>query len=212
MRPMRIDREDRIMFREITRDDVYRIETQRLWLRWPKLNDAPAIASALADRRISEMTSRIPHPYPEGQAEPYVFSTREANHEGKSLGLVIAPKPKPQSVIGAMSLTTVDTDPTRLTLGYWIAVSHWGKGFASEAAFSMIQAGFSLSKAEAIDATVKPENTASKRILAKIGFQERGRESRFMPARQREEVIDCFRITRVDWRNGGAWSGFGAAA
>jgi RimJ/RimL family protein N-acetyltransferase len=76
----------------------------------------------------------------------------------------------------------------------------------------MIQAGFSLSKAEAIDATVKPENTASKRILAKIGFQERGRESRFMPARQREEVVDCYRLTRVEWRNGGAWSGFGAAA
>ena len=76
----------------------------------------------------------------------------------------------------------------------------------------MVQTGFSLSKAEIIDATVKPENTASKRILAKIGFQEVGRESRFAPARQREEVIDCFRITRVDWRNGGAWSGFGAAA
>ena len=53
----------------------------------------------------------------------------------------------------------------------------------------MVQTGFSLSKAESIDATVKPENTASKRILAKIGFQEMGRESRFMPARQREAFL-----------------------
>ena len=200
------------MFRDITRDDVYRIETQRLWLRWPKLNDASAIASALADRRIADMTSRIPHPYPDGQAQEFIFSTRESNHDGKALGLVITPKPKPNSVIGAISLMAVNTDPRRLTLGYWITASQWEKGFASEAALSMIQTGFSLSKAEAIDATVKPENIASKRILAKIGFQEIGRESRFMPARQREEVVDCYRLTRVDWRNGGAWSGFGAAA
>ena len=64
------------MFRDITRDDVYRIETQRLWLRWPKLTDAPAIATALADRRISDMTSRIPHPYPDGHAEEFIYSMR----------------------------------------------------------------------------------------------------------------------------------------
>jgi RimJ/RimL family protein N-acetyltransferase len=200
------------MFRDITRDDVYRIETQRLWLRWPKLTDAPAIATALADRRISDMTSRIPHPYPDGHAEEFIYSTRESNHDGTALGLVITPKQKPNSVIGAISLTSVDDNPKQLVLGYWIAATQWEKGFGSEAALSMVQTGFSLSKAESIDATVKPENTASKRILAKIGFQETGRESRFMPARQREEVIDCFRLTRVDWRNGGAWSGFGAAA
>lgn len=200
------------MFRDITRDDVYRIETQRLWLRWPKLTDAPAIANALADRRISDMTSRIPHPYPDGHAEEFIYSTREANHDGTALGLVITPKQKPNSVIGAISFARVEDNPKQLVLDYWIATTQWEKGFGSEAALSMVQTGFSLSKAEIIDATVKPENTASKRILAKIGFQETGRESRFMPARQREEVIDCFRLTRVDWRNGGAWSGFGAAA
>ena len=31
------------MFPEIAKDDVFRIETRRLWLRWPRLADAPAM-------------------------------------------------------------------------------------------------------------------------------------------------------------------------
>ena len=199
------------MFRDITRDDVYRIETQRLWLRWPKITDAPAIAAALDDPRIADMTSRIPHPYPPGHAEDFVFSTRETNHDGQGLVLVITPKAKPNQVIGTIGLSETKL-PTDLQLGYWIAVPHWNNGFASEAALALIQTGFALSKAEGIAATVKPENAASKRILAKIGFQETGRESRFMPARNREEVVDCYHLTRASWREGGAWSAYGAAA
>ena len=28
------------MFPEITRDDIFRLETERLWLRWPRAADA----------------------------------------------------------------------------------------------------------------------------------------------------------------------------
>ena len=31
------------MFPEITHDDVFRLETERLWLRWPRLSDAEGI-------------------------------------------------------------------------------------------------------------------------------------------------------------------------
>ena len=31
------------MFPELTRDDVFRLETRRLWLRWPRMADANAI-------------------------------------------------------------------------------------------------------------------------------------------------------------------------
>lgn len=200
------------MFKDITRDDVYRIETQRLWLRWPKLTDAPAIANALADRRIADMTSRIRHPYPEADAETFVFSTRKNNHDGTGLGLVITPKDKPNQVIGALSLSPDSAAASALVLGYWIRVDQWGHGFAREAATSMTQTGFMLSRADALHATVKPDNEASHRILARIGFHKTGQESRFMPARDREELVDCFRLAKSEWRDGRPWSVYGAAA
>ena len=200
------------MFKEITRDDVYRIETKRLWLRWPRLGDAPLIASALADQRIADMTSRIRHPYPPQDAETFVFSTRKNNHDGAALGLVITPKDKPNHVIGAVSLSPDPSSPRVVVLGYWIRCDQWGRGFAREAAGSLVQTGFTLSDADAIHATVKPENEASKRILAKIGFQKTGQEHRFMPAREREELVDCFRLAKSAWRDGQPWSVYGAAA
>lgn len=205
------------MFRDITRDDVYRVETQRLWLRWPKLADATEIAGHLGEKRIADMTGRIKHPYARSDAESYVFSARNSNTDGHGISLVIAPKLRPNAVIGVVSLTReLDTDgalSTRdLTLGYWIGMPHWGQGFASEAVLALLSTGFTLTKAEQVIATVKPENTASKRVLAKAGFTETGRETRYMPARDRDEEVDCYALTRTAWRDGASWSAFGAAA
>lgn len=205
------------MFRDITRDDVYRIETQRLWLRWPKVTDAAEIANHLAEKRITDMTGRIKHPYALSDAESYVFSARDANSDGHAVGLVISPKQRPNTVLGAIGLTREPNADgalsTRdLTLGYWIGVPHWGQGFASEAVLGLLSAGFTLTTAEQVVATVKPENKASKRVLAKAGFAETGRELRFMPARERDEMVECYALTRTAWRDGAAWSAFGAAA
>ncbi len=205
------------MFKDITRDDVYRIETQRLWLRWPKNTDAKDIADHLGEKRIADMTGRIKHPYARSDAEAYIFSARNSNSDGHGIALVIAPKPRPNAVIGAIALTREPNDsgelPTNeLTLGYWIGVPHWGQGFASEAVLALLSTGFTLTSAEQIIATVKPENTASKRVLAKAGFVETGRETRFMPARNRDEYVDCYALTRKALRDGASWSAYGAAA
>ena len=39
------------------------LETERLVLRAPHLEDAKAVATLANDRRIAENTARIPHPY-----------------------------------------------------------------------------------------------------------------------------------------------------
>ena len=93
------------MFKDITRDDVYRIATRRLWLRWPRLSDAAAITHYVSDNRIAQMTGRIPHPYPPTEADRYIFTTRDANSDGKGLGLVITRLGAPSEIIGAIGLS-----------------------------------------------------------------------------------------------------------
>src|SRR5215813_724997 len=51
------------------------LETKRLVLRAPRLEDAKAIAAIANDRRIAENTARIPHPYRQSDAEAWVAGT-----------------------------------------------------------------------------------------------------------------------------------------
>lgn len=46
----------------------------------------------------------------------------------------------------------------------------WGKGYATEAAYSVLEFLFKTYSHETYIATVDPENTASKRVLEKVGF------------------------------------------
>jgi RimJ/RimL family protein N-acetyltransferase len=199
------------MFKDITRDDVYRIETRQLWLRWPRLSDAAAIAHYLSDYRIADMTSRIPHPYPPAEADRYIFTTRDANADGKGLGLVITRLGAPTEIIGSVGLFLRDL-PQSLEIGYWIGVPHWGKSYATEAVRAMIDTGFSLSRTDAIVATVKPENTASIRVLEHCGFVKSGETERFMPARGQTEPVVTFALTRDNWSATHHWSTIGTAA
>ena len=52
------------MFPDLTRDDVFRLETRRLWLRWPRHADVQAIVRLAGETAVAEMTASIPHPYP----------------------------------------------------------------------------------------------------------------------------------------------------
>ena len=113
------------MFHELARDDIYRLETPKLWLRWPRLTDAPNLARFLADHEVTKMTSRIPHPYPPEEAERFVFETRRNNSDGQSIGLVITPNAKPAQAIGAITLAPTEVEG-ELVIGYWLGVPFWG--------------------------------------------------------------------------------------
>ena len=51
------------------------LETKRLVLRAPRLEDAKAVAALANDRRIAENTARIPHPYKVTDAETFISAS-----------------------------------------------------------------------------------------------------------------------------------------
>ena len=119
------------MFRDLARDDVFRLETKRLWLRWPRAADSAAIERYSSRWEVAKMTARIPHPYPPGEAERFIFTAREANALGRDLILVITPIRGKRDPLGMISLES--RREGRLTLGYALAPEAWGKGLATEA-------------------------------------------------------------------------------
>ena len=58
-----------------------------------------------------------------------------------------------------------------IEVGYAIAKSHWGRGLASEAAERFLQYGFNDLNLDKIVALAREENTASRRVMEKLGMQ-----------------------------------------
>jgi RimJ/RimL family protein N-acetyltransferase len=188
------------MFPDLARDDVFRLETPRLWLRWPRICDAASIHKFCSQWEVARYTARIPHPYPQGSAERFIYAAREANASGRDLTLVMTSVKAKSDAIGSISLESRGLD--RLALGFVLAPEAWGKGLATEAVEAMIGAAFSLTPAIEVVASVRVENEASKAVLEKCGFALVGTGLQGAPARG--EMVQChsFRLGRADWSGG----------
>ncbi|MGL4811464.1 MAG: GNAT family N-acetyltransferase, partial [Beijerinckiaceae bacterium] len=165
---------------------------------------------------------RIPHPYPEGEAERAVFEQRKANALGEHLVMAITLKSKPNQLIGIIGLhPKAAAEPSaqrtlrpgeagaRAELGYWLGTDHWGKGLVTEAARAMIDAAFSLTAVSAVHAGVRVINPASRRVLEKCGFRHDGTALKTMPARGGAYPRDEFSLSRRDWADLKAWGAYG---
>jgi RimJ/RimL family protein N-acetyltransferase len=189
------------MFPDLARDDVFRLETSRLWLRWPRICDAAAIHKFCSRWEVARYTARIPHPYPEGSAERFIYAAREANSAGRDVTLVMTPIRGKSDAIGAISLESRGTD--RLALGFVLAPEMWGKGLATEAAEAMIDAAFTLTRTVEILASVRVESEASQAVLGKCGFARVGTGLQGAPTRG--GLVECHshRLARADWVGAG---------
>lgn len=191
------------MFPEITRDDVFRLETRRLWLRWPRANDAQAVARIAARKEVADMTANIAHPYPAGAADAWILDARTRNTAGTQLGLVATLNRGGRDVIGFVSAKW-EPDGS-VVLGYAYGVEHWGKGYATEALQPVVDAVFTLTDAEAVTAQARVINPASQRVLRKAGFSYESSGLVEMKARGGLFPVDRFRLDRKVWRSLKGW-------
>jgi RimJ/RimL family protein N-acetyltransferase len=185
------------MFPDLARDDVFRLETSRLWLRWPRICDSASIHKFCSQWEVARYTARIPHPYPEGSAERFIYAAREANSAGRDMTLVMTPIKGKSDAIGAISLESRGSD--RFALGYVLAPEVWGKGLATEAASAIINVAFGLTTTLEVLASVRVENEASKTVLQKCGFALLSTGLQGAPARG--GLVEChsLRLPRADW-------------
>lgn len=168
------------MFPDYFRDDVFRLETQRLWLRWPTAADAAAIERLAGEREVAQFTARIPHPYPAGGGQDFVLRARKANLAGEALTLAVALKQRPASPIGAIGL---EGDGESVELGYWLGEPYWGAGIATEAVGALLDMIWLATDIERIEAGAALLNPRSRRVLEKAGFLACGERLVEAPAR-----------------------------
>ncbi|MGH6726606.1 MAG: GNAT family N-acetyltransferase [Pseudolabrys sp.] len=172
------------------------LETKRLALRAPRLEDAKTVAMLANDRRIAENTARIPHPYKMSDAESFIGG---ANKSGEAAFLITL---RDKTVIGACGLFMQEETPE---LGYWLGVEHWGQGYATEALHAVIDYAFTDLAHEALQAGARVTNPASRRVLEKSGFQWTGVGLYRINAIKSSAPIDRFRLERGIWSALKSW-------
>jgi RimJ/RimL family protein N-acetyltransferase len=172
------------------------IKTGRLVLRTPRALDASAMVRLLADRRIAINTARIPYPYGMDDAEQFVASVNRLDGEATFMITL------DEAPIGVCGVEPREGGPE---IGYWIGVSYWGQGYATEAARALIDHAFGELEHETLQAGARVSNPASRRVLEKCGFQWTGVRLSRVRAINSAAPADRFRLDRRLWLSLKSW-------
>jgi len=175
------------------------LETGRLMLRVPRMDDARSIAALANDLRIARNTTRIPHPYSLVDAEAWLAAVNKA--EGERTFLITLAD---GTVIGACGFELRDGRIPEL--GYWLGVPFWGRGHATEAVRAVIDHAFADLGHAALHAGARVSNPASRRVLEKCGFQWTGVGLYRIRALASSAPVDRFRLDRGIWASLKSWS------
>jgi len=159
-----------------------RIDTDRLALRTPRLDDAPRLAVLANDFDIARMTTRLPHPY--GLADAQDFLARTAVQD-LSREVKFAIETADDGLVGVIGL--YPRGPLGPEVGYWIGRPYWGRGLATEAARAVLSWARTVWGRRAVVSGHFTDNPASGRVLEKAGFLYTG-EVQPRPCAARGEV------------------------
>jgi [ribosomal protein S5]-alanine N-acetyltransferase len=169
-----------------------RLETKRLVLRPLEPRDASSVEREVSRVEIAQMMA-IPYPYPERAAAEWIATTKP----GRDFAVELR---ETGELVGAITINPHEQH-RRASLGYWCAVSHWGRGYATEAVLAVIDYGFRELALNRVHAECHGDNPASRRVLEKAGmtYEGRLRQHSFRLGRFADKLQ--FGILRSEWSN-----------
>jgi RimJ/RimL family protein N-acetyltransferase len=177
--------------------------SERLLLRAPEATDANAIAHLANNINVASKVSRMPHPYTIVDADNFVDRVA-SGAMGKCVYAVT--RNDTREFIGCCGLQAQE-DGNGLEIGYWLGEPYWNRGFATEAAQTLIDFGFRHFDIDFIDGRVRVMNIGSRRVLQKSGFQFQGTGMAPSLALGGMVAVEWFRLDRKTWGSLRHWGG-----
>ncbi len=219
------------MFPDIIREDIFRLETRRLWLRWPVLADAGDVAGFLGSGGTPETASGDPFAAPPA-VDRETIDTRKAlptlrhdalaevgnnvailtdwrvgNASGMSLSLILTGRGTDRRGIGAVSLSPVRgrIDQCGLRLQAWLDPGAAGQGLGTEAVQAIVDIAFMLTATPLVAASSRVLDPGFRRVLEKCGFTSCGTGLDPAPDGRGLAASDRFRLDRKAWSSLKNW-------
>ncbi|MDX1990850.1 MAG: GNAT family protein [bacterium] len=182
------------------------LETSRLVLRELSLEDTAAVFRIRGDYEVTKYNIGSAYARAD-QAASMIESVQYGFREGTELrwGIVLKASEaliNPEQageVIGVCGYNYWDRRDHRGSIGYDLARAYWGRGYMPEALTAIIRFGFEHMGLNRIEADASIHNTASTRVLEKLGFMREGiqREQYFEDGRYHDLCL--FGLIRRDW-------------
>ena len=146
------------------------IETERLFLRKPRLDDAFAVFEGWAKHpEVTRFLTWYPHTNVEQSGA--LMQRSIAAWEGETHFRYLLEIKENKSLAGMIELRM---EPIKMSFGYTGARDQWGKGYMTEAVLASIRWAFQQSPIHRVYATTDVENVPSRRVMEKAGMQCEG--------------------------------------
>jgi len=162
----------------------------RLKLRPWRRGDEEALVRHANNRNVwRNLTDRFPHPYLREHAEAFIAFS-EKQETPTNLAICVDDR-----AVGSIGITPgTDIERVNAEIGYWIGKPYWGRGIGSAALRGMTRYAIEQFRLTRVFAIPFVENTASIRVLEKVGYVREGvmRRSAIKDGRIRDQYLYAF--------------------
>jgi ribosomal-protein-alanine N-acetyltransferase len=149
-----------------------KLETKNLHLRRIQPADASALYTILADDKVTEFYDDDPLT-DISQARDQINDWEYGFVNKRCVRWGITRKNEDE-IIGTCGYYGFHTWHRRASIGYELARNYWRQGIMTEALSAIISFGFVEIELNRLEAVAMPENTASIKMLEKLGFRNEG--------------------------------------
>jgi RimJ/RimL family protein N-acetyltransferase len=186
---------------------MFPLVTPRLSLRPLAAEDTDALLSLYSDWEVARWLSRLLWPFTSDSAQTMISEAMMDLERARGYFLRIDERTS-GTFVGTVSLRLPayddepwTTDTTLAILGYAVVPEEHGRGFATEAAATIVQLAFGDLDLHRLRATALRDNIASRRVLERLGFRIRYTDVREVPRYGGPpRVGDTYMLERDDWQ------------
>lgn len=154
-------------------ESLPRLVGARLALRPLRDGDVPSLFEVFSDPEVMRFWSSPPLAGEDGARA--LLDDIRAHFARRTLFQWGIARLADDQIIGTTTIFQIDEEHRRGEIGFAIARSQWGHGYASEAVTLLIRFAFERLGLHRLEADPDPQNLASIRVLEKQGFKYEGR-------------------------------------
>lgn len=130
-----------------------------------------AIQDLASDPAIGK-TSSVPSPYPSHGARTWISHAILRRLHGLEYSFAILADDRP---IGVCAVVIIGEKRKGGEIGYWVGKPYWNRGYATIACRQLLEFCFEKLRLSWLTASILERNSASSRVLQKVGFSCIGR-------------------------------------
>lgn len=175
------------------------LQTERLLLRQTTQEDVEAVFAIFSDPKVTQFhnLNTLIHLH---EANKIIERRVKGFESGRGIRWAIA-KRQNNYIIGSCGFTW-HQQANAAEVGYELSSQYWQQGIMSEALRAILQYGFINRELQFVIAEIMLENTASRKLLEKLGFQSQGILEKHGFWKAKHHDLERFKLIKTEFTTG----------